>query len=37
VSDSAFSWGFNDAAHFSRAFKERFSVTPREFGLGLAR
>ena len=37
VSDIAFSWGFNDAAHFSRAFKERFRVTPKEFRQGLAR
>ncbi len=37
VSDIAFSWGFNDAAHFSRAFKERFRVTPKEFRQGLRR
>jgi AraC-like DNA-binding protein len=37
VSDIAFGWGFNDAAHFSRAFKERFGVTPKEFRQGLAR
>ena len=30
VSDIAFSWGFNDAAHFSRAFRARFGCTPRE-------
>lgn len=30
VSEIAFSWGFNDAAHFSRAFKARFACTPRE-------
>lgn len=36
VSDIAFRWGFNDAAHFSRAFKERYGVTPREFRLGLS-
>ncbi|TWO72756.1 helix-turn-helix domain-containing protein [Caenimonas sedimenti] len=29
ISDIAFSWGFNDAAHFSRAFKERFGQGPR--------
>jgi AraC-like DNA-binding protein len=34
VSEIAFGWGFNDAAHFSRAFKERFGVTPREFRQG---
>jgi AraC-like DNA-binding protein len=37
VSDIAFSWGFNDAAHVSRAFKERFQVSPREFRQGLFR
>ncbi|MEN3293415.1 MAG: hypothetical protein V7642_2668 [Burkholderiales bacterium] len=31
VSEIAFSWGFNDAAHFSRSFKERFGVSPRDF------
>lgn len=30
VSEIAFSWGFNDAAHFSRAFRLRFGCTPRE-------
>jgi AraC-like DNA-binding protein len=30
ISDIAFSWGFNDAAHFSRAFRHRFACTPRE-------
>lgn len=36
VSDIAFSWGFNDAAHFSRAFKERFGISPKEFRHSLA-
>ena len=27
----AFGWGFNDAAHFSRAFRERFRRSPREW------
>jgi AraC-like DNA-binding protein/mannose-6-phosphate isomerase-like protein (cupin superfamily) len=31
VSDIAFRWGFNDAAHFSRAFKQQFGCCPREF------
>lgn len=31
VSEIAFSCGFNDAAHFSRAFRERFGVSPRAF------
>jgi len=29
VSEIAFSWGFNDAAHFSRAFRGRFACSPR--------
>jgi AraC-like DNA-binding protein len=31
VSDIAFSWGFNEAAHFSRSFKEQYGLTPREW------
>jgi AraC-like DNA-binding protein len=31
LSDIAFRWGFNDAAHFSRAFKQQFGYSPREF------
>lgn len=31
VSDIAFSWGFNEAAHFSRTFKEHFGMSPREW------
>jgi AraC-like DNA-binding protein len=30
VSAIAFSWGFNDAAHFSRAFRMRFGCSPRD-------
>jgi AraC-like DNA-binding protein len=30
VSEIAFSWGFNDAAHFSRAFRTRFGCAPSE-------
>lgn len=30
VSEIAFAWGFNDAAHFSRAFKNRFGCSPRD-------
>lgn len=31
ISEIAFAWGFNDAAHFSRSFKEQFGVSPREW------
>ena len=31
VSEIAFAWGFNDLAHFSRAFKQRFGASPREW------
>lgn len=31
ISDICFRWGFNNAAHFSRAFKEQFQITPRKF------
>lgn len=30
ISEIAFSWGFNDAAHFSRAFRGRFGRSARE-------
>lgn len=31
ISEIAFRWGFNDAAHFSRSFREQYGVSPREF------
>lgn len=30
VSEICFRWGFNDAAHFSRSFRAKFEMTPRE-------
>lgn len=30
ISEIAFGWGFNDAAHFSRIFRQRFGCPPRE-------
>lgn len=30
VSQIAFRWGFNDSAHFSRAFREQYGQSPRE-------
>jgi AraC-like DNA-binding protein len=31
ITDTAFAWGFSSMAHFTRAFKERFAVTPTEY------
>jgi AraC-like DNA-binding protein len=31
ISDIAFSWGFNDLAHFSRIFRQKFGASPREW------
>lgn len=31
ITDTAFAWGFCSMPHFTRAFKARFGVTPREF------
>jgi AraC-like DNA-binding protein len=33
VSEIAYGRGFNDAAHFSRAFRDRFDCSPREWRL----
>lgn len=37
VSELAFGWGFNDAAHFSRAFRARFGCAARDLRAGTAR
>jgi len=31
MTEISFSWGFNDAAHFSRAFRDRYGLPPREW------
>lgn len=31
VSDIALRWGFSDFSHFSRAFKARFNISPRQY------
>ena len=31
LSEIAFHWGFNDLSHFSRSFKSRFGVAPRDY------
>ena len=31
ITDVALLWGFNDMSHFSRTFRHRFSMTPREY------
>lgn len=34
ISDILFQWGFNDSASFSRAFREQYGVSPREYRKG---
>ncbi|HXQ12050.1 MAG TPA: helix-turn-helix domain-containing protein [Caulobacteraceae bacterium] len=34
ISEICFRWGFNGSAHFSRAFKDRYSVSPRDYRKG---
>jgi len=31
ITEIAYSWGFNNPAHFSKAFKEEFAISPRFF------
>jgi AraC-like DNA-binding protein len=37
ITDIAFSWAFNDAAHFSRSFSSTYGMAPRAFRNGHAR
>lgn len=32
ISSIAFRWGFNDLSHFSRVFRQRYGMSPRELG-----
>ena len=36
ISEICFRWGFNGSAHFSRAFKDRYGVSPRDYRKGHA-
>lgn len=31
ITEVAFRWGFNDLSHFSRSFKQRYGLSPRDF------
>ena len=31
IADICFRWGFNDPAHFSHCFRDRFSMSPRQY------
>jgi AraC-like DNA-binding protein len=31
VAEIAYAWGFNDATHFSRVFKQQYGIGPRDF------
>jgi AraC family transcriptional activator of tynA and feaB len=31
IGEIAYSWGFSDVAPFSRAFKQRYAATPRDW------
>ncbi|CAN7660434.1 helix-turn-helix domain-containing protein [Caballeronia sp. LjRoot34] len=37
IADIAYRWGFVSPSHFSRAFKQQFGMSPREFRLGYQR
>ncbi len=31
ITELAFGWGFNSAAHFARSFRERYGTAPRDY------
>lgn len=31
ITEIAFGWGFNSAAHFARSFRERYAIAPRDY------
>lgn len=35
VSSIAFRWGFTDAAHFSRVFRDKYGMSPRDYRLSI--
>ena len=35
ISEIAYSWGFCDLSHFSRSFKQKYRLSPREFRAGI--
>lgn len=37
ITEIAFGWGFNSAPHFTRSFRNRYGVSPREFRRAAAR
>ncbi len=34
ITEIAFSWGFNNATHFARVFREHYDTSPRDFRNG---
>ena len=34
ISEIAFAWGFNSASHFTRSFRDRYGVAPRNYRRG---
>ena len=34
ITEIAFSWGFNNATHFARVFREKYGLSPRDYRAG---